>query len=78
MFYNQLKEINIQIERHWIWSDGSDGQLKNACIFQWLCSLHKKYKVSHTWNYFATRHGKGEHDGDRACVKIFLCREELK
>ena len=30
------------------------------------------------WNYFETRHGKGEHDGAGACVKTALQREELK
>ena len=30
------------------------------------------------WNYFETGHGKGEHDGARACVKTVLRREELK
>ena len=30
------------------------------------------------WNYFETRHGKGEHDGAGACVKTTLRREELK
>ena len=30
------------------------------------------------WNYFETGHGKGEHDGAEACVKIALRREELK
>ena len=30
------------------------------------------------WNCFETGHGKGEHDGAGACVKISLRREELK
>ena len=51
---------------------------KIICIFQWLCSLHKNYKITHMWNYFETGHGKGEHDGAGACVKTTLQREELK
>ena len=39
-------------------SDGCVGQLKNACVFQWLCLLHIKYKVPHIWNYFETGHEK--------------------
>ena len=34
MCYDHLKGKNIQMDRHWIWSDGCDGQSKNACIFQ--------------------------------------------
>jgi len=78
MFYDHLKGRNIQMDQHWIWSDGCAGQFKNARIFQWLCSLHKNYKVPHMWNYFETGHGKGEHDGAGACVKTALRREELK
>ena len=77
MFYDNLKDRNIQIDRHQIWSDGCVGQFKNTRIFQW-CSLHKNYKVPHMWNYFQTGHGKGEHDGAEACVKTALRREELK
>ena len=64
--------------QNWTWSDGCAGQLKNALIFQWLCSLHKNYKFPHMWNYFETGHGKEEHDGTGACVKTTLRREELK
>ena len=46
--------------------------------FKWLCLLHIKYKVPHVWNYFETSHGKGEHDGVGACIKIALRREEMK
>ena len=57
------------MDHDWIWFDGCASQFKNSCIFQWLCSLHKKYKVSHTWNYFDIGHGKGENDGARDVSK---------
>jgi hypothetical protein len=78
LFYNHLKEKNIQMDQHWIWSDGCAGQLKNARVFQWLCMLHKKLKVPHIWNYFESGHGKGEHDGVGACIKRVLHRKEMK
>jgi hypothetical protein len=40
--------------------------------------LHKKLKVPHIWNYFEYKHGKGEHDGASACIKIALCMKEMK
>jgi hypothetical protein len=30
------------------------------------------------WNYFATRHGKGEVDGASALLKKELCKEQIK
>jgi phage terminase large subunit-like protein len=47
----------------------ADASSKNACVFQWLCVFHKKFKVSHIWNYFESRNGKWEHDGEGACIK---------
>ena len=67
------------MEQHWIWFDGCVGDLKNARMFQWLYSLHKKFKLlSHIWNYFETGHGKEDHDKDGAFFKTSLHREELK
>ena len=34
--------------------------------------------MPHVWNYFETGHGKGQHDGAGACIKIVLRREEMK
>ena len=34
--------------------------------------------MPHIWNYFETRHGKGEHDGAGACIKTALRRKEMK
>ena len=78
IFYKQLKERDIQMDQHWIWSDGCAGQFKNSRVFQWLTTLHKKYNVPHIWNYFETGHGKGEHDGAGACIKTALRREEMR
>jgi len=39
--------------------------------------LHKKLKVPHIWSYFESGHGKWEHDGAGACIKIVLCGEEM-
>jgi hypothetical protein len=75
LFYNHLKEKNIQMDQNWIWSDGCTSQLKNAHVFQWLCMLHKILKVPHIWNYFEFGHGKGEHDGVGACIKRVLHRK---
>ena len=33
--------------------------------------------MPHIWNYFETRHGKGEHDGVGACMKTALRRKEM-
>ena len=71
-----LEDNNIQMEQHWIWSDGCAGQFKNSLVFQSLCILHKRHKMSHIWNYFET--GQGEHDGAGACINTTLRRKEMK
>ena len=34
--------------------------------------------MPHIWNYFETGHRKGEHDGEGACIKTALHRQEMK
>ena len=58
--------------------NGHESQFKNVGVFQWLCLLQKKYKVPYIWNYFKSRHEKGEHDRAGACIKTTLSREESK
>jgi hypothetical protein len=77
-FYNHIKEKNIHMDKHCIWSYGCACQLKNSHLFQWLCMLHKKLNVPHICNYFEYKHGKGEHDGASACIKTVLCGPEMK
>ena len=78
IFYDHLKDINIQMDQHYIWSDGCVGQFKNDYVFQWLSILHKTYNVSHIWNYFKTQHGWGEHDEAGTCIKYPLWREDME
>ena len=52
LFYDQVIAMDIPFYHHFIWLDGSAGQFKNACVFEWLCLLHIKYKVPHIWIYF--------------------------
>ena len=70
LLYDHMIAMDIPFYRHFIWSDGCAGEFKNARLFEWLCLLHIKYKVPHVWNYFETGHGKGEHDGAGACIKL--------
>ena len=78
IFYDHLKDKDIHMDRHWIWSDGCVDQFKNVHVLDWLNILHKTYNVSHIWNYFKTGHGKGKHNGSRECIKTTLHREDNK
>jgi hypothetical protein len=78
LFYNHLKEKNIHMDQHWIWSDGCIGQFKNANVFQWLCMFHKTLKVPHIWKFFESGKEKGEHYGVGACIKRELHGKEMK
>ena len=66
------------MDQHWIWSDGCASQFKNARVFQWMTMLHQTYNVLQIWNYFETRHEKGEHVGVSACINTALRREEMR
>ena len=50
LFYDHVISMDIPFYPHFIWSDGCDGKFKNACVFEWLCLFHIKYKVPHVWN----------------------------
>jgi len=67
----------VSFTEQWIWSDGCAGQFKSAHSFYWLSHLHKETGIRHTWIFFETGHGKGEHDGVGACVKRALRRYQM-
>ena len=68
IIYGSLKTHGVVMNEHCIWSDRCAHQFKSSRSFFWLCLLPKK-NIKHCWNFFETGHGKGEHDGARACVK---------
>ena len=53
------------------WSDGCGVQYKSKAP---LYNISKNFEISQkvTWNFFGSRHGKGESDGESAVVKTFL------
>ena len=77
VIYNELLKRNVTFKEHWVWSDGYVGQFKSTRSFFWLSHIHKRTNIRHTWNFFETGHGKGEHDGAGACVKCALRRHQL-
>ena len=77
MLYKKLSRRKITFKEHWVWLDGCVGQFKSMCSFLWLYRLHRNTDVHHTWRFFETRHGKGEHDGVGACVKHALTRYQM-
>jgi hypothetical protein len=44
------------------WSDGSAAQFKNKFIFASLVKFQNLYKITLTWSFFPTAHGKGPCD----------------
>ena len=77
LIYDSFKKNGVSFKEHWIWSDGCAGQFKSARSFYWLSCLHKETRIRHTWSFFETGHGKGEHDGAGACVKRALRRYQM-
>ena len=77
LMYESFRKKGVSFTEHWIWSDGCAGQFKSARSFYWLSHIHKEIGVRHTWSFFETGHGKGEHDGAGACVKRALRRYQM-
>ena len=61
--YDSLKACGIKLNENSIWSDG---------FILLIVPPSKKKNIRHCWNFFEIGHGKGEHDGARACVKLAL------
>lgn len=78
IFYNNLKERDVQMVEHFIWSYNYTGQFKNAQIFYWLNRMHREHNIQHIWSSFEDIHVKGEHNGVRTCMKRDLARKKLK
>ena len=72
MFFSYLKERNINVDKYYVWSIGCAVQFKSSRPFYALCRYHLNENIKHIWNFFESGHGKGEHDGARACIKRAL------
>ena len=77
IIYNELSRRGVTFKEHWVWSDGCVGQFKWTCSFLCFSRIHNKMDVHHTWSFFETRHGKGEHDGTGVYIKCSLRRYQM-
>ena len=77
MFFSYLKERNINVDKHYVWSDGCVAQFKSSRPFYALCRYHRNENIKHIWNFFESGHGKGEHDGAGACIKRALRKYQM-
>ena len=77
VIYNELLKRRVTFKEHWVWSNGCANQFKSTRSLFWLYHFHKRTEIRHTWNFFETGHGKGEHAGVGACVKHALRRHQL-
>ena len=72
VFYDNLRERQIQITQHWIWSNNCTRQFKNARMFYWLSRTHRKTSIHHVWNFFRMDMVK-----DNMMVLVHAWREPL-
>lgn len=73
-----LKQQNLFPNKHWVWSDGAASQFKAKRPFYFVARYFQMTGVEMMWNFFASGHGKGEHDGAGAVIKRTLTQEQLK
>ena len=53
------------------------GKFKSTKAFNWLAMQHARRNVTFLWDFFESGHGKGEHDGEGACINHVLWQHEL-
>ena len=73
-----IKQNYPGIEDVEFFSDGCGAQYKNAEIFAYLPECQNKFKISLSWNFFATSHGKTSCDGLGGCIKRQAALESLR
>ena len=81
-----LKQRQCYPKRHVVWSDGCSTQFKEAECWYHIAPQYHNYTASielpngcqMIWDYFSSRHGKGEVDGVGALFKQELSKEQIK
>jgi hypothetical protein len=73
-----MQILGVHLEIHYpevdtifVWSDGASSQYKSRVP---MFNIANSFGMSQSiiWNFFGSRHGKGESDGESAVVKTFL------
>eukprot|EP00243_Klebsormidium_subtile_P009267 TRINITY_DN4598_c0_g1_i1.p1 TRINITY_DN4598_c0_g1~~TRINITY_DN4598_c0_g1_i1.p1 ORF type:complete len:433 (+),score=38.91 TRINITY_DN4598_c0_g1_i1:432-1730(+) len=77
LHFDWMRGRGVTIERHANWSDGCAAQFKSAHAWYFVARFHALCGARMAWDFFASGHGKREHDGMGALVKSFLRREQL-
>jgi hypothetical protein len=72
-----LKEKGVTVQKRQDWSDGCSGQFKSAHAWYFVARFEGLTGVPMSSNFFASGHGKGEHDGAGAVVKSGLRKHQL-
>lgn len=72
-----LKERGVTMTRRQDWSDGCSGQFKSSHAWYFVTRFEGLTGVSMSWNFFASGHVKGEHDGAGAVIKSALRKHQL-
>jgi len=63
---------------HWVWNDIYVSQFKSSKPWFFVSKYpNMTWGCKMLWNFFKNERGKGPHDGARAVIKRFLCREQL-
>ncbi len=85
LHWSHLQSERCTLAQHVVWTNGCSGQFKSAWAWYFLSRYPNLMASSDhlggcqlTWNFFATRHGKGEVDGARVLLKWEIKKEQIK
>ena len=71
---NHIAKVHPSVNHLIIWSDGAGSQYKSRNPMYNICNNFFS-GIRITWNFYGSRHGKGEADGESAVVKNALDRK---
>jgi hypothetical protein len=80
-----LQDQGYSPTKHIVWNDGCSRLFKSnkawyflSCYLSLTAFESLPFGCYMIWNFFATRHGKGEVDGSRVLLKRELKKERIK
>lgn len=59
LHFNWMKELGMNYDFHYVWSDGCAAQFKAARPFYFVARHPATYKKQMMWSFFGSGHGKG-------------------
>ncbi|CAM6127423.1 unnamed protein product [Calypogeia fissa] len=78
LHHGWMKAQGINLDQHWVWSDGAASQFKSCRPFYYVSRYCHRFGARMKWFFHASGHGKGVADALGGHIKQGIEREQLK